>query len=166
MTPAAEDRIIAEKIIAFVYGFVGAFTPSWPPAPRIRWTEWDRTACVLGYGAAIKIKDAVSAARRAREAARHRAEAEAAAERRRTDADAEAAAEREWPRVPSETTRLFSAAFLLGVPVNADPETINRAFRQRVREVHADLNGGDGEEARRLIEARELMLARWREGRR
>lgn len=42
---------------------------------------------------------------------------------------------------------------LLGVPAGASPEQVKNAFRARIKECHPDRVPGDGEKARRLIEA-------------
>lgn len=42
---------------------------------------------------------------------------------------------------------------LLGVPAGASPDQVKNAFRARIKECHPDRVPGDGEKARRLIEA-------------
>ncbi len=42
---------------------------------------------------------------------------------------------------------------LLGVPAGASPDQVKNAFRSRIKECHPDRVPGDGEKARRLIEA-------------
>ncbi|HWR85890.1 MAG TPA: hypothetical protein VN200_07840 [Rhodoglobus sp.] len=51
------------------------------------------------------------------------------------------------------------AAALLGVPVQAAPEEVARAFRSRARAVHPDTTGGPGDEFVRLAQARDALLA-------
>lgn len=51
------------------------------------------------------------------------------------------------------------AAALLGVPVNAGPGEVARAFRARARAVHPDAPGGDAEAFIRLAQARDALLA-------
>lgn len=140
-----------ENICAFLYGLVCELDPEdRPPPPRMKWTAGDLLAATLGYVTASILDGTLARQLRAQEEAeRSRAEAE-----------------RDRQREAESTARLEDAAGLLGVSVDADMEGIRRAFRERVRRVHPDLNGGDGEATRRLIAARDLMIAERHEGRR
>ena len=62
-----------------------------------------------------------------------------------------------WPR-RRRPDPLADARALLGVPANAAPESIEAAFRQKLRRAHPDA-GGSSEETRRLAQARDLLLA-------
>lgn len=48
---------------------------------------------------------------------------------------------------------------ILGVPEGADANEINRAWREKIRDVHPDLNGGTNEAAIRINRARDQALA-------
>jgi hypothetical protein len=63
-----------------------------------------------------------------------------------------------------EDPEAIEAASVLGVSVDAPPDEIRAALRRKItaRAIHPD-QGGDGEEAARLIAAKNLLLDRWRE---
>jgi hypothetical protein len=57
----------------------------------------------------------------------------------------------------------IQAAKLLGVSVDAPPDEIRAALRTKITEraIHPD-QGGDGNEAARLIAAKNLLIDRWK----
>jgi hypothetical protein len=65
-----------------------------------------------------------------------------------------------------ESSQIFSAADLLGIQPDASESEIRAALRSRLASsrLHPD-HGGDGEEAKRLIAAQNLLIARQREAR-
>ncbi len=68
-----------------------------------------------------------------------------------TDEENQAAGRRQAPGMsPREASRY------LGVPSGADPDEIQRAYRERVKDVHPD-RGGDEEEFRKATEAYETL---------
>ena len=62
---------------------------------------------------------------------------------------------------PDDASR---AARLLGISLDAEPDEIRAALRMQIvaRNLHPD-HGGDGEQAKELIAAQNLLLARARE---
>ena len=60
-------------------------------------------------------------------------------------------------QVVSEGPTPAEAAEILGVDPAADPERIKRAYRQRVKDVHPDADGGDEEAFKRVNRAYETL---------
>jgi len=46
---------------------------------------------------------------------------------------------------------------VLGVDVDSDPATVRSAYRERVKEVHPDTEGGDADEFQRVNDAYERL---------
>lgn len=65
-------------------------------------------------------------------------------------------------RLPSGEEDAIEAAppahQVLGVDADADPTTVKEAFREKSKELHPDVEGGDGAAFKRLKRAREAML--------
>ncbi|PSQ44826.1 molecular chaperone DnaJ [Halobacteriales archaeon SW_7_68_16] len=63
------------------------------------------------------------------------------------------------PRPPDAAPELSrrEAAGVLGVDVDADPERIKRAYRERAKTVHPDADGGDSDRFKRLNDAYEVL---------
>lgn len=57
----------------------------------------------------------------------------------------------------SETLARREAARILGVDADAEPAAVRRAYREQVKEVHPDTEGGDREEFQKLTEAYERL---------
>ena len=67
------------------------------------------------------------------------------------------------PPAPPPDTEAQAAAQLLGVGLDASPDEIRAALRAKLANsrIHPD-QGGDGEEARRLMAAKNLLISRAR----
>ncbi len=83
---------------------------------------------------------------------------QAAGERARAGQRTRASANRGRRRAPqSEVLARREAARILGVDADAEQAAIRRAYREQVKEVHPDTEGGDTEQFQKLNEAYERL---------
>ncbi|QSG11790.1 DnaJ-class molecular chaperone [Halapricum desulfuricans] len=77
--------------------------------------------------------------------------------RRRRRADQRSGGTQKRPPGQTDSPSVAEAARRLGVDPEADQETIKRAYRERVKAVHPDTDGGDEERFKRVAAAYERL---------